>query len=277
MNDRDAPARRPNEEYTLQVRGVLDVVTPREFLDLLNAMRRTKELSYTQIGKRAGKGMSRSTAQAMLTSDELPSLTHLRLFLKACRVTQEETQLWINSLHRVNHLHRSITSNDSGVATANPLSDANAPSSRPSMPTYSEARTAVPPGTTTTVEATPARRAETGVPAVPEPGGVQVAAARQGFAGVADALRFGFLVRALLALGVLVGMLTGSAIAMQHYGVSHEIMLAVYCIISLTVSSWAGIAWHYRPDIRSSEVISHEETSEIFGVHPKAAKPIIGE
>lgn len=79
------------------VAAVTEAKTAQEFLGLLNELRESLGLSYTKIGKRGGKGMSRSTAQAMLKRDDLPPRRHVQLFLRACKVSATDYSVWIST------------------------------------------------------------------------------------------------------------------------------------------------------------------------------------
>ena len=88
-------------ELSAAVLAVADAATAREFLVQLNVLRTSLGLSYTQIAAKAGKGMSRSTAQAMLAGENLPARKRLHQFLRVCRVSPAEITLWTEAWQRL--------------------------------------------------------------------------------------------------------------------------------------------------------------------------------
>ncbi|QFZ20311.1 helix-turn-helix domain-containing protein [Saccharothrix syringae] len=333
--------------YSLQARGVLDASTPQEFLALLDALRRTRKLSYAQIGAAVGKGMSRSTAQAMIKRETLPPLPQLRLFLRGCRVSAEETALWVNTWH---HLNRTAPpepppaaggSRRAGEWAAPPLTgrpipdDGSPPPHRPaadgrppasagggrppasagggrSPATAGDRTPASPGGDRLSASAGGGRSSGSagggrvsasagggrpsppagsggspvppghpaGEPAAPrdEPGPVP-GGARSGpweTTWVAEGLRPWPLVRALAALGALVGMLTGSAVAMWRAGVPAEVILAVYGVIAVGITSWAAVARHHRVESIRRRTPYEEDPGIFLDPMQKVAPPVIG-
>src|SRR6266540_2546668 len=121
---------------SVAVQAVADAGTAGEFLGHLNALRTSLGLSYTQIAAKAGKGMSRSTAHAMLNGDDLPSRKHLHQFLRACKVSQDELNLWTRTWEQLPAaLNGHPVSHDDAVVTPNGASEpSTAPEPEPAAP-----------------------------------------------------------------------------------------------------------------------------------------------
>ncbi|HEX6344584.1 helix-turn-helix transcriptional regulator [Umezawaea sp.] len=258
----DNTASSPDYGYTVHVRGVLDAATPKEFLDLLNALRKTLGLSYTQIGNRAGRGMSRSTAQAMLTSDSLPPEHHLKLFLKACRVTPDETRMWLNSLV---HIERITRSHEEGEAlgASGPADGGTRPEDRgkPLVDNFGNDARKI-------LDAPPAPREGDS----PEPVAVDQVEVKP-----RNPILAGFSVRALASFVVLVCVVSGSSIAMSLAKVPIEVILSVYCVIALSLSSWAAVASFHRADPESVRNVPLDKSESHFNSPERGVRSAIGE
>ncbi|MEV0679258.1 helix-turn-helix transcriptional regulator [Actinosynnema sp. NPDC050436] len=229
--------------------GVGDLADPRDFLALLDAMRKSKRLSYRQISRRAGKGMSSSTAQAMVAGDALPPLAKLHLFLAGCNVPPEERRRWITTWHRIGQ----STSEAAGTTPDDPP----APAPRAMVPEVVPARLSPAPP----------------VPRSPDPEPVAAHPRRR-----YDLARVRFALLALTAFTVGIGVLTASAILMWRNGVPVEIMFAVYGLLAVSVTSWMLVAQRYVPDRAPTQSGLVQEDPRVFlDPMPQAAKPVIGE
>jgi hypothetical protein len=85
------------------VKAAAAASSPVEFLAALNKLRLEKGLTYERLGRRAGPrlGISRSSAQAMLTRKRLPSNAQIVAFLHVCRVSPREHDQWLHELTRI--------------------------------------------------------------------------------------------------------------------------------------------------------------------------------
>ncbi|MEU7529302.1 hypothetical protein AB0A74_26490 [Saccharothrix sp. NPDC042600] len=251
MAEDRAEARRRRSAVERPAAGVGgDLKTPKEFLDLLNAMRDSRKVSYRQIKERAGAGMAKSTAQAMLTGNTLPPLQKLELFLIGCNVPAEERRRWINTWHRINQSasQANDTASEGRAATESPAA----------TPQTSED---APPAPSSQPPAPPA--------AAPTPPPPQ----RPRHRGDRRRLRFALL--ALTAFTFVVGVLTASAILMWVHQVPTEIMFAVYGLLALSVTSWMMVAQRYPPPPeRPHRSLVREEPADVM---VRSAKPVIGE
>jgi hypothetical protein len=185
------------------VLAVADAVTPVEFVDLLNHLRESLGLSYTQIGQKAGKGMSRSTAQAMMKREDLPPRRHLQLFLRACRVSSAEYTLWIRAFDRLADLNQ-----PADLAPIDPPADQlteDAPN-----PQQSQAPE------TSSQQSTPRRRR-----AQPAARAAQT--------------------HSLLALAALIAVFSGCTIAMWLFHVPAEVIVVVFGVVLVSMFSWTAV------------------------------------
>lgn len=73
----------------------------KEYLGLLDELRRANKLSFKDIGRLGGKGMSRTTVHALLTGDRLPTRHQAEVFLKICKVSALESQAWLQARSRL--------------------------------------------------------------------------------------------------------------------------------------------------------------------------------
>ncbi|WP_148088663.1 helix-turn-helix transcriptional regulator [Saccharothrix texasensis] len=218
-NNRAEPRReRPDADRAAQ--GVGDLRTPRDFLTLLDAMRKSRKLSYRQISQRAGKGMASSTAQAMVVGDTLPPLHKLELFLAGCNVPPEERRRWIHTWHRINQ--------------STPEASGTAPDALPTPDTTPQ---------TTGRDVLPARPSQPVTPPVPAP----VPPLQRQRSRSAGMRRLRFTLLALTAFTTAVGVLTASAILMWLHHVPTEIMFAVYGLLTVSVTSWMMVAQRHPP------------------------------
>ncbi|MFE2754022.1 hypothetical protein ACFXGA_18690 [Actinosynnema sp. NPDC059335] len=235
-------------------------------------MRNTKNLSYRQIGKRAGAGMSSSTAQAMIASDVLPPLHKLQLFLKGCRVRPEETRQWVNSWHHVAQLTRPAapgadTSHQADERTAQDGHDhtPDETSSDQQRPNRGPDQTA--PSSVLSGSGQPLQERPLDNPVVirPQPTGISV-----------TALVRSFPLRALAAFSILLGLLSGSAIAMWQAQVPIEVIFAVYGLTSISVCSWAVVARHHRPPHERPVGYTMGDPDVFTDPESMVAPPVIG-
>jgi hypothetical protein len=233
-----------------------DLKTPQDFLKLLNAMRKSKNVSYRQIDERAGAGMSSSTAQAMLAGDTLPSLSKLELFLVGCNVPAEERRRWVSTWHKLNQSAPVVTDTGSearGTAGSTTVTSQTTGHDAPPAPS---SRPPAPPAPQSPLPAPPTRRQS-----------------RRG----ADMRRLRFALRALTAFILVVGVLTASAILMWVHQVPTEIMFAVYGLLALSVTSWTMVAQRYPPAPVHARGEPAAEEPAVVNEPSRAAKPIIGQ
>ncbi|MDX8141865.1 hypothetical protein SK854_07085 [Lentzea sp. BCCO 10_0061] len=85
------------------VLAAVSASSPAEFVRLMNELRTELDLSYERLARKAGprSGISRSSAQVVLTRTKLPSQQWLYAFLYACGVSHREHQLWVREFERV--------------------------------------------------------------------------------------------------------------------------------------------------------------------------------
>jgi hypothetical protein len=129
--------------------SISTVATQEEFRELLDELRRSQHLSYTQIGTRAGKGMGRSTAHAVISSDRLPRREHLLLFLRACKVPTTEQAVWLEAWKRLDKTPAAPTTVPVVAEQAAPAEPAAVPYQR--LPTVTLVRSLVALAVTTFV------------------------------------------------------------------------------------------------------------------------------
>jgi transcriptional regulator with XRE-family HTH domain len=187
-------------------RAASDATTTREFLTQLNALRDSLGLSYTQIAAKAGKGMSRSTAQAMLTRDVLPSRRRLHQFLRACKVSQDELTLWTRTWEQLS------TPNDPAPNPAPTIISPTTPHDTRPLAAQSKPSADAPAAPTNSPQQVwplrPSRRANGHM---------------------------------LAGITTLITVISGSAIAMWMTHVPTEVMFAVYGLVIISISSWTAI------------------------------------
>lgn len=268
----------PHPSATLMGTGPLTVVpaTVEEFMGRLQAMRAALGLSYSQIATRAGRGFGKSTANRVLKDVQtLIELKHLRLFLKACNVSPADRERWLRAWDLLNE-RTATTAQDTAAADKrtvqnSPASGSEADGERLTSGDNGTIDTTAPPAAWP--RAAP-NQATTESPSVSlEPAPEETGESEEPSPAPQSKITA---VRSVLALGGLVVIITGSAVAMWVIGVPTEVIITAYGLVIVCVSAWLAVARmsinaSLNPDndrhaYRPSYLIASEHPWELFGI-----------
>lgn len=245
------------------------LATVPEFMSRLQAMRRSLGLSYVQIGTQAGHGFGKSTAARVLADvDTLITLKHLKLFLKACKVTPADRDRWLRAWDLVNQRATKTTTPARDTTAANGALATSSEDVGDGLGENTEVRPSPPvqAATDSSAERTPVDTED------PAPAPARRPSNRS-------------VVRSVLAISALVAIITGSTVAMWVTGVPTEVITLAYGLVIVCVAAWVAVARmaisaqfeHKNRDRPLSSALSGGDPEELFGSNDLISySPVIG-
>ncbi|NUT50169.1 MAG: helix-turn-helix domain-containing protein [Saccharothrix sp.] len=241
----------------------------RQFVQSMDDLRDAAGLSYADIGNAGIRGMSRSTAHAILSHpDQLPTRTQVEVFTRLCGISAADVDLWVEGWARLAEHH--VTSASAPALSASvpsaPVADEYEPDIKPrSRAQSTPVRTTAPPPP----EVTEPTRAADPTPAdhpAPVP---QIVLHQHGPAAVP--------VRTLLLCTLLLVISAGSGTGMWLLGIPVEVIGWTYFTAVMLSACWLLHHKLLNPDISADQQPGYLEDDEaVFGIDRKAAPPVIG-
>ncbi|KOX27101.1 hypothetical protein ADK67_14920 [Saccharothrix sp. NRRL B-16348] len=258
---RKQPGDYPVSQITLTAQRAGSI---RLFVQSMDDLRDAAGLSYADIGNAGIRGMSRSTAHAILSHpDQLPTRTQVEVFTRLCGISAADVDLWVEGWARLAEHHVAPVS--APVPSA-PVADVYEPDVKPrSRPQTTPVRTAVPPPVEIADPPPPADPAPADHP-TPTP---QIVIHQHGPAAVP--------VKTLLLCTLLLLVSAGTGAGMWLLGIPVEVIGWTYFTAVMLSSCWLLHHKLLNPDTSANQQPGYLEDDEaVFGVDRKAAPPVIG-